>query len=195
MGGRDGAVEGPDDAWGFGQFPGQYGMVVLSRYPILTDQVRTFQNLRWADMPQNLLPTEFYGAEVAASLRLSSKSHWDVPVQIGSATLHVLAALGETDRPLSSLLSEFSRYVGTGEINSTVADQAAAVARIEQEYGALDGVELDHLDGLTVLHRDWWFNVRASNTEPLLRLNAEAGDQATLDRLRDDVLATIRRDS
>ena len=89
---RDGAVEGPDDAWGFGQFHGQYGMVVLSRYPILTDQVRTFQNLRWADMPQNLLPTEFYGPEISPQLRLSSKSHWDVPVQIGTDVLHVLAA-------------------------------------------------------------------------------------------------------
>ena len=89
---RAGAGEGPDDAWGFGQFPGQYGMVVLSRYPILTDQVRTFQNLRWADMPQNLLPTEFYGPEISPQLRLSSKSHWDVPVQIGTDVLHVLAA-------------------------------------------------------------------------------------------------------
>ena len=109
------------------------------------------------------------------------------------AALHVLAALAATDRPLSELLAEFSRYVATGEINSTVADQAAVVAEIEQEYGARDGVTLDHLDGLTVLHQDWWFNVRASNTEPLLRLNAEAGDQATLDALRDDVLALIRR--
>src|SRR5699024_3421805 len=74
----DGAVGGPGDAWGFGEFPGQYGMVLLSRYPILTDQVRTFQKLRWADMPSNLLPTEFYGPEVSAELRLSSKSHWDV---------------------------------------------------------------------------------------------------------------------
>lgn len=89
---RDGTVGGPDDAWGFGEFPGQYGMVVLSRYPILTDQVRTFQNLRWADMPQNLLPTEFYGPEISPQLRLSSKSHWDVPVQIGTTELHVLAA-------------------------------------------------------------------------------------------------------
>jgi phosphomannomutase len=111
------------------------------------------------------------------------------------AALHVLAALAETDRPLSDLLAEFSRYVATGEINSTVADQAAVVAEIERDYGSRDGVSLDHLDGLTVTHDDWWFNVRASNTEPLLRLNAEAGDQATLDRLRDDVLATIRRDS
>lgn len=89
---RDGTVGGPDDAWGFGEFPGQYGMVVLSRYPILTEQVRTFQSLRWADMPQNLLPTEFYGPEISPQLRLSSKSHWDVPVQIGSSVLHVLAA-------------------------------------------------------------------------------------------------------
>jgi phosphomannomutase len=111
------------------------------------------------------------------------------------AALHVLAALAETDRPLSVLLAEFSRYVATGEINSTVADQQGVLARIEQEYGGRDGVTLDHLDGLTVAHPDWWFNVRASNTEPLLRLNAEAGDAATLERLRDDVLATIRRDS
>ncbi len=111
------------------------------------------------------------------------------------AALHVLAALAETERPLSDLLAEFSRYVATGEINSTVADQAAVVAEIERDYGSRDGVSVDHLDGLTVTHDDWWFNVRASNTEPLLRLNAEAGDQATLDRLRDDVLATIRRDS
>ena len=110
------------------------------------------------------------------------------------AALHVLAALAETDRPLSGLLAEFSRYVDSGEINSTVADQAAVLAEIEQVYGARDGVTLDHLDGLTVAHRDWWFNVRASNTEPLLRLNAEAGDRETLDRLRDDVLSLIRRD-
>src|SRR5699024_9948910 len=60
--------------------------------PILTDQVRTFQKLRWADMPSNLLPTEFYGPEVSAELRLSSKSHWDVPVRVGSSTVHVLAS-------------------------------------------------------------------------------------------------------
>ncbi len=109
------------------------------------------------------------------------------------AALHVLAALAATDRPLSGLLAEFSRYVDTGEINSTVADQAAVLAEIEQEYGGRDGVTLDHLDGLTVSHPDWWFNVRASNTEPLLRLNAEAGDRERLDRLRDDVLGLIRR--
>ncbi|WP_193105668.1 endonuclease/exonuclease/phosphatase family protein [Brachybacterium sp. FME24] len=89
---RDGTVGGADDAWGFGEFPGQYGMVIFSRHPILSEQVRTFQKLRWADMPSNLLPTEFYGEKIAGELRLSSKSHWDVPVQVGAATVHVLAA-------------------------------------------------------------------------------------------------------
>jgi phosphomannomutase len=109
------------------------------------------------------------------------------------AALHVLAALAETDRPLSDLLERYSRYVSTGEINSTVADQAGTLARLEQTYA--DGRRVDHLDGLTVLDDRWWFNVRASNTEPLLRLNAEAEDDETLARIRDDVLALIRSDS
>jgi phosphomannomutase len=108
------------------------------------------------------------------------------------AALHLLGALAGSDRPLSGLLAEFDRYVSTGEINSTVPDQSRAVAAVERTYAGRDGVTLDHLDGLTVTHDQWWFNVRASNTEPLLRLNAEAGDLATLDRLRDDVLAIIR---
>ncbi|WP_289017504.1 endonuclease/exonuclease/phosphatase family protein [uncultured Ornithinimicrobium sp.] len=88
----DGAVGGPDDAFGFGYFSGQYGMVVYSRYPIDADEVRTFQTFRWADMPGNLMPTEFYSPEAQEVLRLSSKSHWDVPVEIGNQTVHVLAA-------------------------------------------------------------------------------------------------------
>ena len=110
------------------------------------------------------------------------------------AALHVLAALAEYDGTLSQLLAPYSRYVATGEINSTVPDQAAVLAEIESEYDGREGVTVDHLDGLTVEHPDWWFNVRASNTEPLLRLNAEAGDESTLTRLRDDVLELIRRD-
>jgi phosphomannomutase len=109
------------------------------------------------------------------------------------AALHVLAALAETDRPLSELLAEFSRYVATGEINSTVADQQAVLGRIEQEYGGRDGVTLDHLDGLTVAHPDWWFNVRASNTEPLLRLNVESTvSREDMERRRDELLGRIR---
>lgn len=89
---QDGTVGGGDDAWGFGLFPGQYGMVVYSKFPILKEDVRTFQQFRWKDMPQNQMPTDYYTPEQQERLRLSSKSHWDVPVQVGGTTVHVLAA-------------------------------------------------------------------------------------------------------
>ena len=108
------------------------------------------------------------------------------------AALHAMAALAETDVSLSALLEEYERYPSSGEINSTVADQDAVLALLQEQYGAQDGVELDLLDGLTVSHADWWFNVRASNTEPLLRLNCEGKDEATMAEVRDSVLTTIR---
>ncbi|MGC0402881.1 phosphomannomutase [Streptomyces sp. SAI-126] len=108
------------------------------------------------------------------------------------AALHVLAALGGQDGPLSSLVAQYDRYVGSGEINSTVADQADRVAAIKAAYGGQEGIATDELDGLTVTAADWWFNVRPSNTEPLLRLNAEARDEATMTKIRDEVLAIIR---
>jgi phosphomannomutase len=108
------------------------------------------------------------------------------------AALHVLAALATSDDPLSQILDQYARFHSSGEINSTVTDQQRVLERIEKEYAGRPGVELDHLDGLTVGHADWWFNVRASNTEPLLRLNAEAADAGQLEELRDGVLATIR---
>jgi phosphomannomutase len=111
------------------------------------------------------------------------------------AALHVLAALSETDRPLSGLMAELDRYPLSGEINSEVADTAAVTAALAAAYEGRDGVTLDRLDGLTVSHADWTFNVRPSNTEPLLRLNAEGRDRATMERVRDDVLALIRKDS
>ena len=107
------------------------------------------------------------------------------------AALHVLAALGEQDRPASELFAEYERYVASGEINNKVADAAATVAAIEDTYSGVDGVTVDHLDGLTVSAGQWWFNVRASNTEPLLRLNVEAADRAEMERVRDEVLALI----
>ena len=111
------------------------------------------------------------------------------------AALHALAALAETDVPLSQLLAEYERFVASGEINSTVSDQASVLAKLEAAYAGSDGVTVDHLDGLSVTHADWWFNVRASNTEPLLRLNAEGEDEQTMTRVRDAVLTVIRRDS
>ncbi|MEV8437240.1 phosphomannomutase/phosphoglucomutase [Actinosynnema sp. NPDC051121] len=109
------------------------------------------------------------------------------------AALHVLAALGEQDGPLSALTSDYARYAASGEINSTVDDQQGRLAAIKAEFGAREGVELDELDGLTVNLPDGsWFNLRASNTEPLLRLNVEAADAASVAALRDEVLAIVR---
>jgi phosphomannomutase len=113
------------------------------------------------------------------------------------AALHVLAALGEQDGPLSSLASAYERYVGSGEINSTVVDVPGRLQAVRDTFAG-DGVEVDELDGLTLTHDradggvDWWLNVRASNTEPLLRLNVEGADRATMERVRDRALAVIR---
>jgi phosphomannomutase len=108
------------------------------------------------------------------------------------AALHAMAALAGTDRTLSQLLAEYERYPLSGEINSTVDDQDAAIAAIEETFGSREGVTLDRLDGLSVSHADWQFNVRASNTEPLLRLNVEGRDEPTMAAVRDEALALIR---
>ncbi|MFJ4343432.1 phosphomannomutase/phosphoglucomutase [Streptomyces sp. NPDC088915] len=108
------------------------------------------------------------------------------------AALHVLAALGGQEGTLSELVAAYDRYASSGEINSTVTDQAASTARVRAAYEGEDGITLDELDGLTVTAADWWFNLRASNTEPLLRLNVEARDEATAARIRDEVLALVR---
>ncbi|ODA89936.1 phosphoglucosamine mutase [Leifsonia xyli subsp. xyli] len=112
------------------------------------------------------------------------------------AAMHLLAEFGSQDRPLSDLSARYTPYALSGEINSTVADVPAAYARIVEAFTGR--AEFDELDGLTVTGLTseadpfWWFSVRASNTEPLLRLNVEAADVATMARLRDEVLALIR---
>ena len=108
------------------------------------------------------------------------------------AALHVLAALGHQDGPLSELLERYARYAASGEINSDVADQARVTAQVRMAYATRPEVTSDELDGLTVQAPDWWFNLRPSNTEPLLRLNVEGADQATMESLRDEVLAMVR---
>ncbi|TDC62343.1 phosphomannomutase/phosphoglucomutase [Streptomyces hainanensis] len=108
------------------------------------------------------------------------------------AALHVLAALGEQERPLSELVAAYDRYPASGEINSTVDDQEGRAAAVRAAYADRSDVTLDELDGLTVTAADWWFNLRPSNTEPLLRLNIEARDRATVDKIRDEVLAIVR---
>ena len=107
------------------------------------------------------------------------------------AALHALAALGETDQSLSQLLAPFQRYVASGEVNSKVADAQSCIKAIKEKYLAMPEYEIDELDGLTVSSPTWWFNVRASNTEPLLRLNVEADTAANMAAHRDELLALI----
>ena len=110
------------------------------------------------------------------------------------AAMHTLAALGSTPEgtTISSLLTEFERYVASGEINTPVEDQSAMMDLIEATFTGNDDVTTDHMDGLTVDGGQWWFNVRPSNTEPLLRLNVEAREAGTMETLRDEVLALMR---
>jgi phosphomannomutase len=109
------------------------------------------------------------------------------------AAMHVLAALGEQDGPLSELAREYEPYVSSGEINSEVEDKPAAVERVRQAFTDED-LTIDSLDGSTFTANDgsYWFNLRPSNTEPFLRLNAEATDRATMERIRDRVLSLVR---
>ncbi|KIH99344.1 phosphomannomutase [Streptomonospora alba] len=108
------------------------------------------------------------------------------------AAMHVLRVLGSDPRPLSQITEEYTRYAASGEINSEVADQQDRMAAAERAY-ADQASGVDHLDGLSVTLDDGsWFNLRASNTEPLLRLNVEAPDSAAMAKLRDDVLAIVR---
>ncbi|GAA1304971.1 phosphomannomutase/phosphoglucomutase [Streptomyces javensis] len=108
------------------------------------------------------------------------------------AALHVLAALGGQKGPLSDLVAQYDRYAASGEINSTVDDQAGRMEAVKAAYERREGAELDELDGLTVTTPNWWFNLRPSNTEPLLRLNVEARDEETAAEVRDEVLSIVR---
>ena len=161
---NDGTVGGPDDAFGFGFFEGQYGMVVFSKYPIDTDAVRTFQTFRWQDMPGNLIPTDFYDAEEQEILRLSSKSHWDVPVRVGNKTVHLLAAHptpptfdGPEDRNGRRNHDEirfWADYVSPGRASSYIYDDQGRTGGLRPgsrfviagDYNA-DPLDGDSLDG------------------------------------------------
>ena len=109
------------------------------------------------------------------------------------AAMHTLAALGETPAgtTLSDVLRPYSRYVASGEINTTVSDAKAVIAKVKEVSESMPDFAIDELDGLTVSGDTWWFNLRPSNTEPLLRLNAEGSTVAEMERTRDNVLRMI----
>ncbi|MDQ3795453.1 MAG: phosphomannomutase/phosphoglucomutase [Actinomycetota bacterium] len=108
------------------------------------------------------------------------------------AMLTVAELVARQKGPLSELLAPIDPYVRSGEINSEVEDQSATLEKVEEHYAQRDDAKIDHLDGLTVDFGDWWFNLRPSNTEPLLRLNVEASDRETMERERDALLKLIR---
>jgi phosphomannomutase len=109
------------------------------------------------------------------------------------AALHAISALGTSKGSLSKLLKPYQRYFSSGEINSEVKDAQKSMSIIEQKFVDLDTVTIDHLDGLTVNGDSWWFNLRPSNTEPLLRLNVEAKTLARMEKIKEEVLATVRK--
>jgi phosphomannomutase len=109
------------------------------------------------------------------------------------AALHAIAALLDSQKPLSELLERFNRYSLSGEINTKVDDQKLAISKIKDHFGSgSTPVEFDELDGLTVTAEEWALNVRPSNTEPLLRLNVEGITPEVMGKLRDLVLRIIR---
>ena len=106
------------------------------------------------------------------------------------AALIAIAELTATDQSFSELIANCARYPQSGEINSEVPDAAAAIERMLHKFG--DGHEIDRLDGITITAPSWWLNVRASNTEPLVRLNVEADTQALLQEVTQAALGVIR---
>jgi phosphomannomutase len=108
------------------------------------------------------------------------------------AMLTVAELVARQEEPISELLAPIDPYVRSGELNFEVEDQDATLEKIEEHYAKQEGAEIDHLDGLTVDFGDWWFNLRPSNTEPLLRLNVEASDSATMEQRRDELTEMVR---
>ena len=159
-----------DDAFGFGAFPGQFGMAVLSKYPIVTEDVRTFQHFLWKDMPGALLPddpntvapADWYSPEELEVFRLSSKSHWDIPVDVNGSTLHVLAAHptpptfdGVEDRNGLRNHDEirfWADYVQPGRGSDYIYDDAGATGGLApgESFVILGDQNADPLDGDSV---------------------------------------------
>ena len=146
---NNGVIGGPDDAYGFGFFPGQFGMAVLSQHPILADDIRTFQHFLWKDMPGALLPddpatpapADWYSAEELDVFRLSSKSHWDVPIDIDGTVVHFLVSHptppvfdGAEDRNGTRNSDEirlWADYITPGPTSAYIYDDAGAFGGLQ----------------------------------------------------------------
>jgi hypothetical protein len=166
---RDGTVGGPGDAFGLGEFPGQHGMVILSRYPILSDEVRTYQHLLWASMPDARLPDnpatpepgDWYSVEELAVLRLASTSHWDVPIDVDGEVVHLLASApaapgpGEIGAPATLRNADeirfWAEYVA-GDDNDWIVDDNGVTGGLDgdAEFAIVGDLNADPVDGNSV---------------------------------------------
>ena len=164
---NNGVVAGPDDAFGFGFFPGQFGMAVFSRYPIEEDSIRTFQHFLWKDMPGALLPddpatpapADWYSPAELAVFRLSSKSHWDVPISIGTKTVHFLVSHptppvfdGPEDRNGTRNSDEirfWADYITPGRTSAYIYDDAGSFGGLKpgEQFVIAGDQNSDPLDG------------------------------------------------
>lgn len=161
---NDARTGGPGDAWGYGEFPGQYAMLLLSRFPIKLNEVRTFQQFLWKDMPGALLPPDWYEPEELASLRLSSKSHWDIPIAIDTGdrihTTHVLTSHpvppvfdGPEDRNGRRNYDEirlFADYISDTRGNAYIYDDHGQYGGLDRDYESfliMGDLNADPIDG------------------------------------------------
>jgi hypothetical protein len=161
----DGILGGPEDAWGYGRYPGQYGMVLLSRFPILSDQLRTFQNFRWSSLPNAKRPIDpttgqsYYPDPIWQALRLSSKSHWDVPIEIEGTVLHLLASHptppafdGPEDRNGRRNHDEirfWTEYIEDGEVARAIVDDVGVSGGLgnDEKFVIVGDLNADPTDG------------------------------------------------
>lgn len=167
---HNGKLGDPADAWGYGRYPGQYGMALFSKHPIDTAHVRTFQTFRWADMPHHNMPDgedgrpAWYAPDIAKLLPLSSKSHWDIPVRIHGRTIHLLCAHptppvfdGDEDRNGRRNYDEirlWADYIAGGDAAAYIVDDAGKRGGLRNDASFIvlgdlnaDPVRGDLLDG------------------------------------------------
>ena len=154
-----GSIEYGNDAYGFGRFPGQYGMAVFSKYPIMADDHRAFRTLLWSSMPGNLQPVDWYGEASANAMRLSSKTHADVPVQVGDRVVHLLISHptppsfdGDEDRNGRRNHDEirfWTDYLSVGVGDGYIVDDAGGEGGLEEDalFVILGDLNSDPEDG------------------------------------------------
>ncbi|MDR1212554.1 MAG: phosphomannomutase/phosphoglucomutase [Propionibacteriaceae bacterium] len=171
------------------------GVIVINT--ITSDAVRQIVSERGGRVVESRVGHTYVKAKMAEQRAIFGGEHsahyyfrdfWGADTGL-LAGLHVLARLGHDHRPLSELVAEYTRFVGSGEINSTVRDPDRCQAAVAQAFAGQGEVEWG--DGVKVTGDGWWFNLRPSNTEPLLRLNVEARDTVQMASLRDQVLHVI----